>query len=34
MGIIQKQGIKSSYYIFLGFLIGAVNLLDVVPYVL
>jgi O-antigen/teichoic acid export membrane protein len=31
MGIIQKQGIKSSYYIFLGFLIGAVNLLVLFP---
>ncbi len=31
MGIIQKQGIKSSYFIFLGFLIGAVNLLVLFP---
>ena len=27
MGIIQKQGVKSSLYIILGFLIGAINLL-------
>ncbi len=31
MGIIQKQGIKSSYFIFLGFLIGAINLLVLFP---
>jgi O-antigen/teichoic acid export membrane protein len=31
MGIIQRQGIKSSYFIFLGFLIGAVNLLVLFP---
>ena len=31
MGIIQKQGIKSSIYIFLGFLIGAINLLVLFP---
>jgi len=31
MGIIQKQGIRSSYFIFLGFLIGAVNLLVLFP---
>lgn len=31
MGIIQKQGIKSSYYIFIGFLIGAINLLVLFP---
>ena len=31
MGIIQRQGIKSSYFIFLGFLIGAVNLLILFP---
>lgn len=31
MGIIQKQGIKSSYYIFVGFLIGAINLLVLFP---
>ena len=27
MGIIQKQGVKSSLYIILGFVIGAINLL-------
>ena len=31
MGIIQKQGIKSSYFIFLGFIIGAINLLVLFP---
>ncbi len=31
MGIIQKQGIKSSYFIFLGFIIGAINLLILFP---
>ncbi|MEI6190432.1 MAG: polysaccharide biosynthesis C-terminal domain-containing protein [Chitinophagia bacterium] len=31
MGIIQKQGVKSSFYIMLGFLIGAINLLVLFP---
>lgn len=31
MGIIQKQGIKSSIFIMMGFLIGAVNLLILFP---
>jgi O-antigen/teichoic acid export membrane protein len=31
MGVIQKQGIKSSLYILLGFFIGAVNLLILFP---
>jgi O-antigen/teichoic acid export membrane protein len=31
MGIIQRQGIKSSYFIFLGFIIGAINLLILFP---
>jgi O-antigen/teichoic acid export membrane protein len=31
MGIIQKQGVKSSFFIMMGFLIGAVNLLVLFP---
>jgi O-antigen/teichoic acid export membrane protein len=31
MGIIQKQGVKSSFFIMIGFLIGAVNLLVLFP---
>jgi O-antigen/teichoic acid export membrane protein len=31
MGIIQKQGVKSSFYIMLGFVIGAINLLVLFP---
>jgi O-antigen/teichoic acid export membrane protein len=31
MGIIQKQGLKSSFYIMIGFVIGAVNLLVLFP---
>lgn len=31
MGIIQKQGVKSSFFIMIGFLIGAVNLLILFP---
>ena len=31
MGIIQKQGIKSSIFIMIGFVIGAVNLLVLFP---
>ena len=31
MGIIQKQGVKSSFFILMGFLIGAVNLLVLFP---
>lgn len=31
MGIIQKQGVRSSFYIMIGFLIGAVNLLILFP---
>ena len=31
MGIIQKQGIKSSLYIMIGFVIGAINLLILFP---
>ena len=31
MGIIQKQGFKSSFYIMIGFVIGAVNLLVLFP---
>jgi O-antigen/teichoic acid export membrane protein len=31
MGIIQKQGVKSSFYIMLGFVIGALNLLVLFP---
>ncbi|MEK0422700.1 MAG: hypothetical protein RLZ95_610 [Bacteroidota bacterium] len=34
MGIIQKQGSKSSVYIFLGFIIGAFNMLVLFPYFL
>jgi O-antigen/teichoic acid export membrane protein len=31
MGIIQKQGVKSSFFIMIGFLIGAINLLVLFP---
>ena len=31
MGIIQKQGLKSSFYIMIGFVIGAINLLILFP---
>jgi len=31
MGIIQKQGVKSSFFIMMGFVIGAVNLLILFP---
>ena len=31
MGIIQKQGVKSSIFIMIGFVIGAVNLLVLFP---
>jgi O-antigen/teichoic acid export membrane protein len=31
MGIIQKQGVKSSFFIMIGFVIGAVNLLILFP---
>ena len=31
MGIIQKQGLKSSFYIMIGFVIGAINLLVLFP---
>ena len=31
MGIIQKQGIRSSLFIMLGFVIGAINLLVLFP---
>ena len=31
MGIIQKQGIRSSFFIMLGFVIGAINLLILFP---
>lgn len=31
MGIIQKQGVKSSFFIMMGFLIGAINLLVLFP---
>ncbi len=31
MGSIQKQGVKSSFYIMLGFVIGAINLLVLFP---
>ncbi len=31
MGIIQKQGLKSSFYIMIGFVIGALNLLVLFP---
>jgi len=31
MGIIQKQGLKSSFYIMIGFVIGAINLLFLFP---
>ncbi len=34
MGIIQKQGSKSSIYIFIGFIIGAFNMLVLYPYFL
>jgi len=34
MGIIQKQGSKSSVYIFIGFIIGAFNMLVLFPYFL
>ena len=34
MGIIQKQGSRSSVYIFLGFIIGAFNMLVLYPYFL
>lgn len=34
MGIIQKQGTKSSVYIFIGFIIGAFNMLILFPYFL
>ena len=34
MGIIQKQGSKSSVYIFIGFVIGAFNMLVLFPYFL
>lgn len=34
MGIIQKQGSRSSIYIFLGFIIGAFNMLVLYPYFL
>ncbi len=32
MGIIQTQGTKSSFYILIGFIIGAVNMLILFPY--
>jgi O-antigen/teichoic acid export membrane protein len=32
MGIIQKQGLKSSFYIMIGFVIGAINLLILFPF--
>ena len=32
MGIIQQQSIRSSIYIFIGFIIGAVNILVLFPY--
>ena len=34
MGIIQKQGSKSSVFIFIGFIIGAFNMLVLYPYFL